>query len=169
MTAPIRRRSVALAVALAVASAGAFGLVLVAGPSGAAPAQTDPSAPTVPAVTTGEVPEGATSGAPTTVPPLRTPTTLAADPFAENCPPGEIVRGPNCGREPQSKDDPGGWLQVSLFFLVCGVVLGIVGFVWWRARAARAERKAAGLDPVDVARRRGEGVRPSEKVPPSGE
>ncbi|MFZ4519129.1 MAG: hypothetical protein ACOYOP_12120 [Microthrixaceae bacterium] len=167
MTAPLRRRRTALVVALGLL----LGTTLFAGVAGASTRQTDPS-PTTPATTapaTAPAPGGPTGGTPSTLPPLRTPTTLAQDPFAENCPPGQIVRGPNCGREPQSKDDPGGWLQVSLFFLVCAVIIGIGAFVWWRARAARAERKAAGLDPVDVARRRGEGVRPTEKVPPSRE
>lgn len=113
-------------------------------------AQTDPSAP--PSTVAPTV-------APTTVPPLRSPTTLPDDPFASNCSPGEIVQRPDCGREPVDAGDPGGWLQVSLFFLTCAVILGMVGFIWWRSRAARDERRRAGLDPVDVARRSGSGTR----------
>jgi hypothetical protein len=94
---------------------------------------------------------------------LRPPTTLAEDPFAANCAPGDIVVRPDCGREPTEAGDPGGWLQVSLFFLVCAVVIGITGALWWRSRHMRDERRRAGLDPVDVARRSGEGVRPQER------
>lgn len=105
---------------------------------------------------------------PTTVPPLRPPTTLAADApglQGSDCGPGNIVRPAYCGEEPESKDDPGGWLQVSLFFIVCVVVLGMGGFIWWRSRVIRRERRAAGLDPEDVARRRGAGLRPGETQP----
>jgi hypothetical protein len=110
---------------------------------------------------------------PTTIPPLRPPTTLAPEapttlaPEAptiqgSDCGPGNIVRPPYCGQEPESRDDPGGWLQVTLFFMVCAVVIGMVAFVWWRSRVARRERTAAGLDPVTVARRSGRGLRPGE-------
>ncbi len=100
-----------------------------------------------------------------TVPPLRPPTTLAPEAptiQGSDCGPGNIVRPPYCGQEPESRDDPGGWLQVTLFFLVCAVVVGMVAFVWWRSRVARRERTAAGLDPVSVARRSGRGLRPGE-------
>jgi len=106
---------------------------------------------------------------PPTIPPLRPPTTLAPEAptiQGSDCGPGNIVRPPYCGQEPESRDDPGGWLQVTLFFLVCAVVIGMVAFVWWRSRVARRERTAAGLDPVSVARRSGRGLRPGETPDP---
>ena len=106
---------------------------------------------------------------PPTIPPLRPPTTLAPEAptiQGSDCGPGNIVRPPYCGQEPESRDDPGGWLQVTLFFLVCAVVIGMVAFVWWRSRVARRERTAAGLDPVAVARRSGQGLRPGESPDP---
>ncbi len=120
--------------------------------------------------TTAPVADG--SGTTLSVPPLRPPTTLAVDTPPQiqgsDCGPGNIVRPPYCGQEPQSRDDPGGWLQVSLFFIVCGVVIAMCLFVWWRSRVMRRERAAAGLDPVAVARRSGEGLRPGEQ-PDSGD
>ena len=107
----------------------------------------------------------AAQDAPPTVPPLRPPTTLAPEAptiQGSDCGPGNIDRPPYCGQEPESRDDPGGWLQVTLFFMVCAVVVGMVAFVWWRSRVARRERTAAGLDPVSVARRSGRGLRPGE-------
>lgn len=136
-------------------------MLAFAGPAGA---QADPVPPTTAASPASALP----TTIPTTVPPLRTPTTLAGAPL-ENCAPGNIVRLPNCGREPQSAGDPGGWLQVSLFFLVCGVVLLIMGFVWWRSRVARREREAAGRDPVTMARASGQGVRRSTRKEPVAE
>lgn len=124
---------------------------------------------------TGTGPMAGAQGAPgdpsptTSVPPLRPPTTLAPDdPVIQgsDCGPGNIVRPPYCGQEPESRDDPGGWLQVSLFFLVCAVILGMVAFVWWRSRVARRDRQDAGLDPVTVARRSGQGLRPGEAPEP---
>ncbi len=104
------------------------------------------------------------SGSPTTV------TTVVADvgPVSE-CSPGDIVRRPDCGIPPESPTDPGGWLQVSLFYLICAAVVGLIAFVWWRSRVARNERRAAGLDPVDVARARGQGVRRSTRSDPVAE
>jgi uncharacterized membrane protein YgcG len=78
-------------------------------------------------------------------------TTASADP--------EIIPKPNSGQAPQSPGDPGGWLQISLFFLLCAVVIGIALGVWWSSRRARERRKEAGLDPVTLARARGEGIR----------
>lgn len=80
-------------------------------------------------------------------------------PTGAECGPGNIVRHPDCGREPVDAGDPGGSLQVTLFFLVCAAVVGMAAAVWWRARRARARRRAAGLDPLELARARGEGVR----------
>ena len=104
------------------------------------------------------------SGSPTTV------TTVVADvgPVSE-CSPGHIVRRPDCGIPPESPTDPGGWLQVSLFYLICAAVVGLIAFVWWRSRVARNERRAAGLDPDDVARARGQGVRRSTRRDPVAE
>lgn len=73
---------------------------------------------------------------------------------------GDIIPGPNEGSEPQDPGDPGGWLQVSLFFLVCGAILVIVGAVWLSSRRARRAQEAEGRDPVSLARARGEGLRP---------
>jgi hypothetical protein len=84
----------------------------------------------------------------------------------ENCAPGHIVRLPNCGREPASPTDPGGWLQVSLFFLICGVILLLMAGVWWRSRSVRRAREADGTDPVSRARARGQGVRRSTRNEP---
>ena len=87
----------------------------------------------------------------------------------ENCAPGHIVRLPNCGREPQSPTDPGGWLQVSLFFMICGVLLAIMGFVWWRSRVARRARADAGQDPLSRARATGQGMRRSTRNEPEAD
>jgi hypothetical protein len=95
-------------------------------------------------------------GPPSTTLPVELP---GQAPEGADCGPGNIVRFPNCGQEPASRDEPGGWLQVSLFFLICATVIAMVVALWWRSRTVRARRKAAGLDPVDVARSRGEGVR----------
>ena len=73
---------------------------------------------------------------------------------------GDIIPKPNSGKAPETPGDPGGWLQVSLFFLICAAVIGIVLLVWWQSRKARERRAAAGLDPVELAKQRGEGVRP---------
>ena len=80
---------------------------------------------------------------------------------------GRIIQRPNAGKPPESAGDPGGWLQVSLFFLICGVIVLLVLGVAWRSRVLRERRKAAGLDPVDVAKRTGEGVRHEPDHPPT--
>lgn len=64
---------------------------------------------------------------------------------------GDIVPQPNTGVAPQDAGDPGGWLQVSLFYLMCAAVLAIVGLVWWSSRRARRRREAAGLDDAGIA------------------
>ena len=143
-----RRPATALALtgaALAVALTGALLTVgaVLAGPVAAAPASS-------------------ASGSSST----QSDTTI---PALESCAPGHIVRLPNCGREPQSPTDPGGWLQVSLFFLICGVILALMAFVWWRSRVARREREAAGTDPVSRARATGQGVRRSTRSEPVAE
>jgi hypothetical protein len=149
---PDRRRHVRrAAVLLTAATAVLFGVTAASTTAGA---QVDPSTP-----------EPGQPAVPSTVPPLRPPTTLAPDAptiQGSDCGPGNIVRPPYCGQEPESRDDPGGWLQVTLFFMVCAVVVGMVAFVWWRSRVARRERAEAGLDPVSVARRSGQGLRPGE-------
>lgn len=94
------------------------------------------------------------------------PATTTTLPSAPECGPGNIVRFPNCGKEPASATDPGGWLQVSLFYLICVAVVGIVGFVWWRSRVARRERAASGQDPLTLAKARGQGVRRSTRSEP---
>ncbi len=72
---------------------------------------------------------------------------------------GEIIPKPNTGRAPASASDPGGWLQVSLFFLICGAILLIGLGVWWQSRRTRRRREDAGVDPVSLAKARGEGMR----------
>lgn len=112
-------------------------------------------------------PAGAQSGAGgSSGDPAVTPTTF---PPIENCGPGHIVRQPNCGIAPKSPTDPGGWLQVSLFYLICVSIVGIIGFVTWRARIARRERAAAGRDPLTLARARGQGMRRSTRSDPVAE
>ena len=95
------------------------------------------------------------SAAPVAAQPGETTSTLPTD----NREMGNILPKPNRGMEPQDAGDPGGWLQTSLFFLICGAIVVIVGLVWWSSRRARARREAAGLDPVSLARRTGVGVR----------
>lgn len=99
-------------------------------------------------------------------------TTTVAEPDVgptSECSPGHIVRRPDCGVAPTSPTDPGGWLQVSMFYLICAAVLGIIGLVWWRSRIARDRRRAAGLDPVALARASGQGVRRSTRSEPVAE
>lgn len=72
---------------------------------------------------------------------------------------GHSLTRPNEGMEPQDAGDPGGWLQSSLFFLICGAVIIMSGAVWYQSRNARNKRSAAGLDPVAVAKSTGKGVR----------
>lgn len=72
---------------------------------------------------------------------------------------GNSLPKPGQGMEPRDAGDPGGWLQTSLFFLICAAILVIVGLVWRSSSRARARRTAEGQDPVQLARARGEGVR----------
>jgi hypothetical protein len=72
---------------------------------------------------------------------------------------GTSLTRPNQGMEPQDAGDPGGWLQQSLFFLICGGIVVITLLVWRSSHRARTRRTAAGQDPVALARARGEGVR----------
>lgn len=72
---------------------------------------------------------------------------------------GHSITRPNEGMEPQDAGDPGGWLQSSLFFLICGAVILMACAVWYQSRNARAKRSAAGMDPVAVAKATGAGVR----------
>lgn len=87
--------------------------------------------------------------------PVVTTSTLPVD----NRELGNSLPRPNRGAAPQSPGDPGGWLQTSLFFLICGGVMLIALAVWQVSRRARQRRTAAGLDPVQIARARGKGVR----------
>lgn len=80
---------------------------------------------------------------------------------------GRIIQRPNAGKAPESPGDPGGWLQVSLFFLICAIVVLMALGVWWRSRRLRERRGAAGMDPVSVARARGEGTRRPPTGPPT--
>jgi hypothetical protein len=78
-----------------------------------------------------------------------------------DCSPGHIVRRPDCGIAPESATDPGGWLQVSLFYLISGSIIVILAGVWWRSRKLRDQRRAAGLDPLTLAKAKGQGTRRS--------
>lgn len=80
---------------------------------------------------------------------------------------GSIIQKPNAGKPAEDPGDPGGWLQISLFFLICAVIVLLVLGVAWRSKVLRERRKAAGLDPVDVAKRSGEGVRHEPDHPPT--
>ncbi len=72
---------------------------------------------------------------------------------------GNSIQRPNMGMKPLSPTDPGGWLQVSLFFLICGAIILIAVAVWSSSRKKRIRREEAGLDPVSLARATGKGVR----------
>ena len=81
---------------------------------------------------------------------------------------GNSIQRPNMGMKPLSPTDPGGWLQVSLFFLICGGIILIAFAVWYSSKKKRAKRAEAGLDPVSLARAKGQGVRapsPLDKAP----
>jgi hypothetical protein len=78
---------------------------------------------------------------------------------------GDMIPKPNTGMEPQSAGDPGGWLQVSLFFIICAAIVVIATAIWWSSRRARLRRADAGLDPVSLAKARGEGLRPTASRP----
>lgn len=81
-----------------------------------------------------------------------TPTTSLPEVETERVP-GDIIPAPNSGRAPESPSDPGGWLQLSLFFIVLAAIVGMATYVWWQSKKARARRKAAGLDPFENAKR----------------
>lgn len=72
---------------------------------------------------------------------------------------GRIIPLPNSGREPTSPGDRGGWQQVTLFFAICAVIIGIGAYVWWRGRRNRAQLRARGVDRVEWARSHGGDVR----------
>jgi hypothetical protein len=74
---------------------------------------------------------------------------------------GRIIPLPNTGHEPTSPGDRGGWQQVTLFFAICGVIIAIGVYVWWRSRRTRARLHAEGLDRVEWARAHGGDVRRS--------
>ena len=120
-------------------------LLVLAGPAvGVAAAQGGPSDPTDPTAQT-----------------VQTTSTLPTD----NRELGNSLPKPNQGMEPQDAGDPGGWLQQSLFFVICAAIVVIGLLVWRSSHAARASREAAGADPVSLARARGEGVRRSGSDP----
>ncbi|CAN5540935.1 hypothetical protein BH10ACT3_BH10ACT3_19760 [soil metagenome] len=72
---------------------------------------------------------------------------------------GNSITKPDQGADPVDAGDPGGWLQVSLFYLICGAIIAIAVLVWYNSRRARQRREAAGLDPVSLAKATGKGVR----------
>jgi hypothetical protein len=49
----------------------------------------------------------------------------------------DIIPRPGTGQEPRDPGDRGGWWQETLFFLMCGAVLVIVGLIWRDSRRAR--------------------------------
>lgn len=109
---------------------------------------------------------GGTASATTQAPAGAQAATAAAEPGdttttlpRDNRDLGNSITKPNKGADPTSPGDPGGWLQVSLFYLICGSIVAMAGLVWFRSRRARQRREAAGLDPVTLARARGEGTR----------
>jgi len=87
--------------------------------------------------------------------PGQTTSTLPTD----NRTQGNSITRPNQGADPLSPSDPGGWLQVSLFYLICVGVFGMAGLVWLSSRRARARQVAAGQDPLTRAKVSGKGVR----------
>jgi hypothetical protein len=104
----------------------------------------------------------AQSGDPAADEPVQTTSTLPTD----NRELGNSLPKPGQGMEPQDAGDPGGFLQVSLFFLICAAIVVIGLLVWRSSHRARSRRSAAGLDPVAVARSQGQGVRlPRSRVP----
>ncbi len=135
--------------ALALVAGSLTGLVLVLavllGPPPAAAGAVQQDGPT----TTGSVPD--TSSNPSIV----TTSTLPES----NAEFGRIIPVPNSGTEPEDPGDRGGWQQLALFVLVCGVILAMGAWVWWRSRIRRDRRRAAGGDPVEVAKREGGDVR----------
>lgn len=135
-TASQLRLGLSAAALLATACIGVF-----AGTASATPAS--PAAPAAPAAHTASAEPGDT----TTTTPL------------DNRVQGNSITRPNEGADPQSPADPGGWLQVSLFYLICGGIFLMVGLVWFSSRRARARQKAAGTDRLSVAKRSGKGLR----------
>jgi hypothetical protein len=103
----------------------------------------------------------AQSDAPASDDTVQTTSTLPTD----NRELGNSLPKPGQGMEPQDPGDPGGWLQQSLFFLICTAIVVISLLVWRSSRKARGARSAAGQDPVSLARARGEGVRAAPKDP----
>lgn len=87
---------------------------------------------------------------------IQTTSTLPTD----NRELGNSLPKPGQGREPLRPEDPGGFLQVSLFFLICAAIVVIGLLVWRSSTAARRRREQDGQDPVALAKARGEGVRP---------
>jgi hypothetical protein len=73
---------------------------------------------------------------------------------------GHIVKRPNSGVAPRTPGDPGGWMQVWLFWLICAALIGMTLLVWYRSHRARAALKAGGHDRVTIARARAHGRGP---------
>ena len=69
---------------------------------------------------------------------------------------GNSLTRPNQGMEPQDAGDPGGWLQQSLFFLICGGIVVIALLVW---RSSNRARPHAPLPARTPSRSLGPGVR----------
>jgi hypothetical protein len=54
-----------------------------------------------------------------------------------------IIPLPNSGHKPADAGDPGGFLQVSLFFFICGAIVLICGLIYLDARRKKRRREAA--------------------------
>ena len=126
----------------------------------------------VPAICALGAPAGAQPGGPAPTPGAPSPTVTIPDETTttaviDNRELGRIIQRPNAGKAPESPGDPGGWLQVSLFFLICAIVVLMVLGVAWRSKRLRQRREAAGQDPVSLARARGEGTRRPPTGPPT--
>jgi hypothetical protein len=104
----------------------------------------------------GTGPAGAQDGGTTVEDPVGITTTTLPEDDSEL---GRIIPLPNSGREPTSPGERGGWQQVTLFFAICAVIVGIGVYLWWRSRRSRAQLRARGLDRVEWARSHGGDVR----------
>lgn len=89
-----------------------------------------------------------------------TPATVSV-PAATSLPNGnqvtpspDIIPRPGSGQQPRDPGDRGGWWQESLFFLMCGAVLVIIGLVWRDSRRARRRQGRLGPRSGKVARSR---------------
>jgi hypothetical protein len=59
---------------------------------------------------------------------------------------GRIVERPNTGQEPDDPGDRGGWLQISLFWLIM-LALATIGLLAWRDSKKKRARRAPNSRP----------------------